>query len=449
MKIIKKISSFFSKIISKIIVVPISKIILFINSKFDKPSRKIENWLSRTNTLLFISLIMAVAIFIVIDQKKLAFSESSAEVLPTQQVKVLYDEDNYVVEGVPEGVDITLIGNKADLYIAKQSPANEVTIDLWGLKPGTHKVDIKYEQFSGNIKYSVNPSVATVIIYEKVSASKTLSVDLLNQDALDEKYIIDEVSTDLDSVVIKGASYKVEQVANVKALVDVKSLPDFELGKEMTVSSILKAYDEAGNVVDVEISPAKTDVNVLISSPSKEVPIQVIPTGSVIYNMGISSLIINDNEKTTVTVYGPSDVLANIEYIPVTINVDGLSESTEFKMELQKPTGVKYMSMTNVTVDINLSSDISNVDITDVGISHINKGSNYGVTPVDTDSITVKVKGVSDVVKDITIEDINAYVDLAGLGVGTHEVDIIVSGNDARVEYLPSVLKIKVKIYEK
>lgn len=449
MKIIKKIGSFFSKIISKIIVVPISKIILFINSKFDKPSRKIENWLSRTNTLLFISLIMAVAIFIVIDQKKLAFSESSAEVLPTQQVKVLYDEDNYVVEGVPEGVDITLIGNKADLYIAKQSPANEVTIDLWGLKPGTHKVDIKYEQFSGNIKYSVNPSVATVIIYEKVSASKTLSVDLLNQDALDEKYIIDEVSTDLDSVVIKGASYKVEQVANVKALVDVKSLPDFELGKEMTVSSILKAYDEAGNVVDVEISPAKTDVNVLISSPSKEVPIQVIPTGSVIYNMGISSLIINDNEKTTVTVYGPSDVLANIEYIPVTINVDGLSESTEFKMELQKPTGVKYMSMTNVTVDINLSSDISNVDITDVGISHINKGSNYGVTPVDTDSITVKVKGVSDVVKDITIEDINAYVDLAGLGVGTHEVDIIVSGNDARVEYLPSVLKIKVKIYEK
>lgn len=448
-KIISSIGSFLSKIINKIIVVPISKLVLFINNKFEKPSKKIENWLSKSNTLLFISLVMAIAIFIVIDQKILTYSESSAEVLSSQQVKVLYDEDNYVVEGVPDSVDITLIGNKADLYIAKQSPTNEVTIDLWGLKPGTHKVGIKYDQLSNGIKYSVNPSVATVIIYEKVSATKTLSIDLLNQDALDQKYIIDNVNTDLDSVVIKGASYKVNQVATVKALVDVKSLPKFELGEKITVSSTLKAYDEAGNVVDVEISPAKADVEILISSPSKEVPIQVVPTGSVIYNMGISNMIINNNQKTTVTIYGTTEVLAGIEYIPVNINVDGLSESTQFKVELEKPTGVKYMSMNSVTIDVNLSNDISNVDITDVGISHTNLGSGYGVTPIDIDSVTVKVKGVSDVVKNITAEDINASVNLSGLGIGTHEVTIIVTGNDPRVEYLSSVLKMKVRIYQK
>ena len=39
--------------------------------------------------------------FIVIDQKILTYSESSAEVLDIDQVKVLYDEDNYVVEGIP------------------------------------------------------------------------------------------------------------------------------------------------------------------------------------------------------------------------------------------------------------------------------------------------------------------------------------------------------------
>ena len=448
-KIFSSIGSFLSKILNKIIVIPISKFILFINNKFDKPSKRFENWLSKSNTLLFISLVMAIAIFIVIDQKILTYSESSAEVLSSQQVKVLYDEDNYVVEGVPESVDITLIGNKADLYIAKQSPTNEVTIDLWGLKPGTHKVGIKYDQLSSGIKYSVNPSVATVIIYEKVSATKTLSIDLLNQDALDQKYIIDNVNTELDSVVIKGASYKVNQVATVKALVDIKSLPKFELGEKITMSSTLKAYDEAGNVVDVEISPAKADVEILISSPSKEVPIQVVPNGSVIYNMGISNMIINNNQKTTVTIYGTTEVLAGIEYIPVNINVDGLSESTQFKVELEKPTGVKYMSMNSVTIDVNLSNDISNVDITDVGISHTNLGSGYGVTPIDIDSVTVKVKGVSDVVKNITAEDISAYVDLSGLGVGTHEVTIVVSGNDPRVEYLSSVLKMKVRIYQK
>ena len=179
-KFLSKIFSFFRRILDKIIFIPISKIIYYITSKFDKPSKKIENWLSKTNTLLFISLIIAVVIFVVIDQKKLNYSSSSAEVITSKTVNVLFDEDNYVVEGIPESFDITLIGNKVDLYIAKQSPVNEVTMDLWGLKPGTHKVDIEYDKITDGIKYSVNPSVATVIIYEKVSASKTLSIDLLN-----------------------------------------------------------------------------------------------------------------------------------------------------------------------------------------------------------------------------------------------------------------------------
>jgi len=448
-KFLNKILTSLKKFFDKVLFIPISKIIYFITSRFDKPGKKIESWLSRTNTLLFISLIIAIVIFVVIDQKKLLFSESSAEVITSKQVNVLYDEDNYVVEGIPESVDITLIGNKVDLYIAKQSPVNEVNMDLWGLKPGTHKVDIKYDKITDGIKYTVNPSVATVIIYEKVSTSKTLSIDLLNQDSLDQTFIMEDVSSTIDSVVVKGASYKIDKVATVKALVDMKSLPKFELGKSFTVSSTLKAYDEAGNVVDVEISPSKADVNVLISSPSKEVPIKVIPKGNVIYNMGISNIAINNNELTSVTIYGSEDVLAGIEYIPVEIDVNELSESTQYKVELMKPIGVKYMSNDTATIDVTLSNDISNIEIEGVGISQTNLSSGYGVTPIDVDSITVKIKGVTSIVEGITSEDITAYVDLSGLSVGTHEVEVKVSGNDSRVEYLSSVLKIKVRIYEK
>ena len=169
----KKIFRFFGNIINKLFIFPISRIVLRVNKALGNPNKKIENWLSKTNTLLFVSLFISILIFIVIDRKILTYSENSAEVLSSQQVKVLYDEDNYVVEGIPESVDITLIGNKANLYIAKQSPANDVSINLWGLKPGTHKVDIKYDQISNGIKYSINPSTATVIIYEKETATKT------------------------------------------------------------------------------------------------------------------------------------------------------------------------------------------------------------------------------------------------------------------------------------
>lgn len=445
----KKIISSFLKVLDKLIFIPISKIIYFLGSKFEKPGKLFEKMLSNTNVLLFISLVIAIVLFVVIDQKKITYSESSAEVITSRNVNVLYDKDNYVVEGIPESVDITLIGNKVDLYIAKQSPANDVTLDLWGLKEGTHSVAIKYDRIMDGIKYSVNPSFATVVIYEKANATKTLSIDLLNQDSLNQTYILKDLSTDIDSVVIKGASYKIEQVATVKALVDVKSLPKFELGKEFTVSSTLKAYDEAGNAVDVEISPAKVDVNMLISSPSKEVPIKVITKGKVILNKGISNIVINNNETTSVVIYGDEATLADIEYIPVEIDIDGLAENNQYKVELSKPTGVKYMSSTTATIDVTLSDDISNLAIEGVNISQINLSNGLGVTPVDTDNIIVNVKGVTSIVEGITAEDITAYVDLEGKDVGTYEVDVNVTGNDSRVEYQSSVLKIKVKIYKK
>ena len=193
MKIIKMIKRFIKKtsiFIDKKIVVPITKLVLLVTSKFDNNSRKFENLLSRNNTLLFISLFLAIVIFIVIDQKIIVFTDNAAEVLKNQPVTVIYNEEAYVVEGLPETVDITLIGSKTDLYIAKQSSSHEVTVDLNGLKPGTHKVNIEYNQNVGKIDYMVNPSSATVIIYQKVSETRTLSYDVLHQDNLDSKLLI-------------------------------------------------------------------------------------------------------------------------------------------------------------------------------------------------------------------------------------------------------------------
>jgi len=441
----KNIFSWLYSIINKFFIVPLSKLVVWIFEKFNKPGKKFENWISKSRTLLFISLIIAILTFIVIDQRIISFAGTSAEVLEGRPVTVLFDEDNYVVEGVPETVDITLIGSRADLYVAKQSPVQSVTVNLWGLSPGTHRVGITYDQFSGSIRHSINPSVATVVIHEKVSDTRTLTVDVLNQDALDPRYIISDIEASVDTVVIKGSQYQVDQVAIVKALVDINSIPRIELDKDITASAVLIAYDDRGNVVDLEISPEKIDVNLRITSPSKNVPIQVVPRGSVIYNMGISSMNIRDAQNT-VTIYGPEDVLAGISFIPVEIDVEGLTESSQFRAELERPSGIRYMSVNIVTVDVRLSSDIANEEVHNVTISANNLGSEYSVQAIDIDFISVKLRGVRSVVENITNDDITAFVDLRGLGEGIHEVIISVEGTDLRVEYLPSVLRMRVRI---
>lgn len=446
-KIIKGIGNFFHAIgifFDKKIIIPITKLILKITEKFDKSSRKVENWLSKTSTLLFISLIIAIITFIVIDQKKLFFSESSAEILKSQPVQVIMNEEAYVVEGLPEEVDITLIGRKADLYFAKQSPSHDVVVDLTGLKPGTHKVNIKYNQALASIDYNVNPSTATVIIYPKISETRTLTYDLLNQDSLDSKLVIDNVSISTDKVVIKGAEYQLKKVATVKALIDIKNLVKQEVGV-ITINDIaLKAYDENGYVVDVEIVPEKINADITISSPSKELPIKVIPVGNVAFGKAISSI---NSSETSVTVYGDEETLNSLTYIPVEVDVNDLNSNKQYKMELEKPVGIKYMSVNNITINVGLDNSTSK-DLAGIDIKYRNLADGYsvqGVSANDT-SVTVTLKGVESVIKNITTDDVTAYLDLSGYGEGTHEVDVLVTGDDVKVEYVVKTKKVKVKI---
>lgn len=435
------------RFIDKKIIMPITKVIVGVTKLFDRSGRRIENWLSSTNTLLFVSLFLAIVVFVMIDQKILILSENSAEVLKSQPVHVTYNEESYVIEGLPSTVDVTLIGSKADLYFAKQSPAHDITVDLTGLKPGTHKVNIKYDQVLPSIDYKINPSVATVIIYPKVSETRSLSVDLLNQDSLDPKLVIKNVDIDDDKVVIKGAEHTLTTVSTVKALVDVKNLVKQEVGTITLKDVPLKAYDASGNPVDVEIVPGKIDAKVEIASPSKELPIKVIPNGDLAFGMAIASI---DSSESKITVYGSESVLSNLKYIPVKIDVDGLKENKVFKMEIAKPVGIKSMSVSNLTVSLVLDA-VANKDVNDINIEYRNLKDGYTVQGLSADDIKVSVslKGVKAVIDQIQPDDISAYLDLDGYTEGEYEVPVKVDGTDVKVGYTPKTKKVKIRIVKK
>lgn len=444
---IKKTLRNIIKFFDKIIIIPITKFILMITKSFNNSGNNLEKFLSKTNNLLFISLILAVIVFVMIDQKIIYYSESSAEVLSGQPVKAIYNEEAFVVEGLPEYVDITLIGNNSNLYIAKQSRTNEVIVDLADLKAGTHKVELKYNQGISSVDYKVNPSYATVIIYNKVSLPTTMTIDVLNQDKLDEKLIINNISVADDTVVIKGAEKQIKKVASVKALVDVNNLASQDVGS-MTLKDVpLKAYDDDGNVIDVELVPSKVNVDLEIKSPTKELPIKVIPVGDVAFGKAISSI---NMSETKVSVYGADSSLDELNFIPVEVDVNDLSENSEYKLEIPKPVGVKSMSVNNITVSITLDN-VADKDVDNVAIESRNLAPGYKVSAVSsTDSfIQVNVKGVPSVIDTITSDNISAFIDLNGYVEGEYEVDVNVEGTDVRVQYVAKTKKVKVKISKK
>ena len=145
-KIFKPFILFFKmiyKFIDKAIVVPISRLVYRINEISRNNSGKLERILNRPNVLLYISLFSAIALFILIDTKAINLVTDEAEILSDQKVNVIYNEEAYVVDGVPDTVDITLIGRKSSLYLAKQLGEHEVVLDLSGYGVGTYKVKLK------------------------------------------------------------------------------------------------------------------------------------------------------------------------------------------------------------------------------------------------------------------------------------------------------------------
>ena len=433
----------FLGLFDRIIITPITKLILLITDFFKNNGHGFEKILTNRQALVIILLICALITFFAIDNKFTTSVDDSAEILYGQPVKAIYNEEAFVVEGLPETVDVTLIGRKWDVYLAKQYPADEVTVDLTGLSPGQHRVTLKYEQSVSSVKYKLDTSTVTVTIYEKVSETRELTTDIIHKDNLDTKLNIESVTLSRGNVIIKGAAERLKEVASVKALVDINDISNPSVGSTTLTDVPLVAYDEKGQIVDVEIVPEKVDAVVKITSPSKKVPIRVIPEGTP-EGKAVETL---EPSIKEVTIYGDEEALSDIEYLPVKIDVSNVTSDKTYTVNLTKPTGVREISVKTLTIKLTLGEVVTK-EVDGINIKTINLESGYSVQALSQEysSISVIVQGSSKVLDSLDSSTIHAYIDLEGLTEGEHEVEVKVEGDDTRLTYTPRIKKVKIRI---
>lgn len=439
---LRRVGIFFDKWL----ITPITKFMLSVVEFFKGSTKNFDRIASKKATLIVVSLILAFGVFIIIDQESNVMIDQYAEVLYDEPVEAIYNEELYVVEGLPKNVDITLIGQRRHIFLAKQAPSRGVSVDLTGLKPGNHKVKLEYSQRLSSLDYRLDPSEVTVTIYEKVSENKSLTVDILHQDNLNKKLYIDDVELDRSEVIVKGAQYKLDKVATVRALVDVDEITNPKAG-EVTLKDVpLVAYDENGKRVNVEIVPSTVDAKVTITSPHKEVPVKVIPTGKLAFGKAIESL---DTNVSTVTVYGQQDAIDKIEELEVEVDVKGLEKDKKFNVTLKRPKGITDISSKTITVDVKVANSITKeFTVNTIEFRNLANGLSVQALSKDDTSVTISVSGSSSIVNDIDASAIIAYVDLDGYSPGEYEVEVKVEKSDSRLTYTPKTKKVNVRIVD-
>ena len=365
-----------------------------------------------------------------------------------------------------------MIGNKANIYLANQLPTQTVVVDLSDLGVGSYDVDLKYKQAITSVQYKLDPSTVRVTISPKKSRTMSVSEEVMNLSNLDSELSVKSVQLyklktneeetgtkeqpedriTINEVIVKGKEETINQVASVKALVDVNKLTDPQVGENLLRGANevpIVALDSNGKKLDVELVPSTVRAVVNIESPSKEVPIIVKPKGldNIVFGKSIERI---SQSSETVTMYGKQEALDKINNIEVEIDVNNLNGNKKYTETLKKPKNVRKLSVSTINIDVTLG-DESSREVSGVRLSSRNLGSGY-IVQVSNDSVNeipVILKGTESVISGIKSSEIEAYVDLKDYQEGTHDVKVKVEGSDNRVIYEPKISTVKVIIIKK
>ena len=448
-KIVKALKNIGKKIycfVDKFIVTPISTLIFKIQNKLGKES-KLEKILNKPNVLLYLSLAFAILLFYLVDSKASLLVSTDAEILTNQPVRVIYNSSAYVVEGIPETVDITLIGKKSELYLARQLGDNEVVVDLsdYGASDTPVKVKMTYNKTIDNLDYKIDPTYVTVTIKKKVSDTKTITYDLLNQDSLDEKLSVKSVELSKSEVVVRGSQDTLDKIATIKALINLDNTEFTKAGTYTVDNLTLVAYGSDGNIIEnVEIVATSITAEVQLDSYSKKVPVKVITIGELVNGKAISSITINgvNASEYQTTIYGDEETLDGIDSVPVTIDINGQGNngSKTSIATISKPSGVRSVSDSSVTVVLNFDEAAQRtITLSRISPRHVPNGLTANLASNEDRNISVQVIGVQSVLDALgdNPTGIEAYVDLTGYNTpGTYSITVQVEGNDSRLQYL-------------
>ena len=291
--------------------------------------------------------------------------------------------------------------------------------------------------------YKIDPTYVTVTIKEKVSEFKTISYDLLNQDSLDVKLFVKNVTLSKTEVVVKGSQDTLDKIATIKALIDLDNSTFSKEGQHKVDNLKFVAYGSDGQIIDnVEIVDTKITATVELDSYSKDVPIKIETIGELSKDFAISSITINgvDSDSYKTTIYGDEALLEGISSVPVTIDVNGLGAkgSKTSIVSISKPAGVRHISEQTITVVLNFG-DAKQADVRIEGISSKNvpSGLKVNLGPDETKYVDVNVKGVQSAVDAVVADpsSVSAYIDLSTYNtVGEHDVEVKVDCKDSRLQ---------------
>ena len=292
--------------------------------------------LKENNQLKLISLLIAILLFLSVNEKIKNFSvigntDSTTTAWVTDiPVEADYNKEKLYILGIPNTVSVKLSGTPSKVQKESVAKNFKVKLNLKDVQIGDdQKVKLEVEGLDKSIEGSADPSTITVSVREKTTKEFAV-IPTLKKERLTMGYEVEKLKVNDESVKISGDLETINSIREVRAESDNKT----KINKNTKEEAKLVAYDGNYNrIEDIQIDPESTVLTVEVKNIEKEVPVTINTIGTLPEGYELVSI---TPEAIKATVRGESQIeLDKLTEMLVDVDLSDIKDETEERSNLK------------------------------------------------------------------------------------------------------------------
>ncbi|MBN1146249.1 MAG: hypothetical protein JXA78_03260 [Anaerolineales bacterium] len=400
-------------------------------------------WLARNLSTLVLAFVLAVVVWVSAVVTADPNQEDVFQAAPIEQVG--QNPGLLLVGDIPTQAYLTLNAPRSIWERLNNDPGLvEAWIDLSGLGPGEHTVEVKaYVDINPVRLIKVDPQ--TIHLTLEPLSQQDFSVQLTVSGDLPLGYKKGAPLVTPQLVTVSGPKSAVERVSQARVSLDISGAIE-TIQQDIPVEIV---DDNGEPVSNLTVSPRLVTVTHPISllGGFKNVAVKVVTEGQVANGYRLTNILVS---PPTVTLFSDDPRLINeipgfVETLPV--NLENLNDDVEISVNLNLPEGITSVREPVVLVQVGVAAIEGSLTLS-VPVEMI------GLSPdlqaiISPDSVDVIVAGPLYVLDALTPSNFRVVLDLAGLPVGVYQRVPVVASDSEQVRVqttLPETVEVRIEL---
>ena len=405
-----------------------------------------DNWLRNNNIIRIVAIVVGILLWVIVRLDVQNSSPSQSMTVSQRHTDVAIqieglDEERFILRSIePEKVSLTVIGTTNALRRLRDN--YKVVLDLSDALPGETLMPLKAVNFPNNVEVVLDPPNITVTLDEIVQ--KEMPVSLEVSGTPQPGYIAGEPVLEPSRVHVTVPNSRADEVASVVGTMDIEGASN-NVKKQVK----LAALNADGQALDLEISPAVIEVEVPVTLPFKQIPLQVKLEGEPPPGYAVDGF---EQSALEVTIYAPQAILDNLDfYDGLSIDLSGLKETRTFNFDIPEKSGVQKVEPSSVSVEVRVVPSVTEtLEDVPLTMSGMDEAYEYVILPPEDAEgqeasaigyhMDVPVEASPNMIDGLEARDVQATVDVRNVPPGSYELMISYS-LPANVKLAPDALR--------